>query len=490
MKKNFIYLSAFFISINAYSQNIFPVKLDNCKSDQFCLDCGDQQAGYNENEFKKLTGDLQNALNLKGISGGIKFQVLVDSKGGACVLSHTDNTQNPITLKIIEELNNFKSWKPAITKDKAEEKSSINIAFLIKDGKINGAVERVDMDAFEKSFDRPNSPEIYNKSYTYNNDHLKSYQFTVWNSKNSTLEKNMNDHITFDGKNSLWVTTDDGIQNYNGTTFQKRVPEQRTTKKVYFTELESDNAGTVWTYSRNGDDSNIFNFVNNNWNVVPKDKINTDNIYKIINNPATNELFFCTDKGLTILKDGKWSTINKEKIKELSSNRVYFAKKDSKGRIWIGTFSGTTMIDEKGNATNFENTDTVLKGKSITSMDEDEKGNLFFSLFEFAENTGKVNRDEGIAVRDTHGKFKQLTTDNSGLPFNNTTCILYDKKEKVLWISTDRAGLVRYDLKDGWENYHNENSDIPTSYISTMRFDKKGNLFLGTRQGIVKVEKK
>ena len=46
------------------------------------------------------------------------------------------------------------------------------------------------------------------------------------------------------------------------------------------------------------------------------------------------------------------------------------------------------------------------------------------------------------------------------------------------------------DLKDSWENYHNENSDIPTSYISTMTFDDKGNLYLATRQGLVKIERK
>ena len=76
------------------------------------------------------------------------------------------------------------------------------------------------------------------------------------------------------------------------------------------------------------------------------------------------------------------------------------------------------------------------------------------------------------------------------MPFNNATDVLYDKKEKVLWISTDRAGLVRYDLKDSWENYHPDNSEIPTSYISTMTFDNNGILYLATRQGLVKVERK
>ena len=36
---------------------------------------------------------------MEGIKGVVKFQVLVDKKGRACVLSHTDQSNNPITLK-------------------------------------------------------------------------------------------------------------------------------------------------------------------------------------------------------------------------------------------------------------------------------------------------------------------------------------------------------------------------------------------------------
>ncbi|RYY69546.1 MAG: hypothetical protein EOO13_09200 [Chitinophagaceae bacterium] len=216
-----------------------------------------------------------------------------------------------------------------------------------------------------------------------------------------------------------------------------------------------------------------------------------DGAYHIINNPATGEVFFCSEEGLIINKSGKWTAINKSNFSNLPSNRVSFAKRDAKNRIWIGTYGGTVMIDENNQLTNFENSNTILKGKCITSMDEDEEGNLFFSLYEFdRKEKGKVNNNEGIAIRHADGTFQQFTTENSGMPFNHSNCVLYDRFEKVLWISTDRAGLVRYDLKGNWENYHNQNSAIPTSYISTMAFDNKGNLYLASRQGLVKIERK
>src|SRR5690606_5273089 len=107
MKKTiFIFLTAFTLNLNA--QNLFPIKLDNCKTEKFCLDCGDTKAGYNQEEFLKLQDNLNKELNLQGIQGAVKFQVLVDEKGRACVLSHKDQSNNPITLKIIEEINNIK----------------------------------------------------------------------------------------------------------------------------------------------------------------------------------------------------------------------------------------------------------------------------------------------------------------------------------------------------------------------------------------------
>ena len=114
MKKTiFIFLTGLAFHVNA--QNIFPVKLDNCKTERFCLDCGDTKASYDEQEFSKLQDRLNKELNLQGIKGSVKFQVLVDSKGRSCVLSHTDQSNNPISLKIIEELNKFKKWVPAVT---------------------------------------------------------------------------------------------------------------------------------------------------------------------------------------------------------------------------------------------------------------------------------------------------------------------------------------------------------------------------------------
>ena len=228
-------------------------------------------------------------------------------------------------------------------------------------------------------FDKPNSPEIFNKIYNYKNENLKNYKITVWNSKNSNLPNNMNDNITIDKNGLIWLTIDEGLVTFDGKDF-KNAEQNITDKGKFFSyyAIASDNNNVKWVYGTN----NIYSFDNTKWTKYDPKEIGIDGAYEIVNNPKTSEVFFCSDEGLTIYKDGKWSNINKDKVKEFPSNRVTFAKRDSKNRIWIGTFSGTIMIDENGKATNFENTQTVLKGKCITSMDEDENGNLYFSLYE------------------------------------------------------------------------------------------------------------
>jgi ligand-binding sensor domain-containing protein len=486
-KTSIIYIVVFLANNFSTAQNLFQTKLENCNTEKFCLDCGDEKASYKSDKFEKLLERLNKSLNLKGIKGLLKLQVLVDSKGKGCVLSHTDKSNNIISRKIVEELNNFNDWLPAKTGKKKEEKVSITLLFTVKDDKLSGVIERVDIDAFKMSFDKPTSPEIFNKSYVYKNESLSNYKFTIWNSKNSALVDNSLDHFTFDKNGLLWLIIDNGVQTFDGKDFKsiETNPIHPGVKESYFA-ITSDNNNTIWLDGL----KSIYSF-NSKWNNYDLKLIGIDGAYDIVNNEKTNEVYFCSDKGLTIFSNGIWKTINKETVPEFPSNRVYYAKKDSNGRIWIGTFDGTLMIDESGKATSFEKSDSILKGKCITSMDEDENGNLYFSLYEFGDNVGgKVNRNEGIAIRYADGTIKQFTTENSGMPFNHTNCVVYDKNEKCLWISTDRAGLVKYDLKENWENYHNENSSIPTSYISSMAFDKNGNLFLATRQGLVKMERK
>jgi hypothetical protein len=487
VKKIFLILLISYLPFHLKAQNLFPVKLENCKTDKFCLDCGNTKATYKDKEFVKLQENLNKSFNLKGTKGSVKFQILIDSKGKGCVLSHNDKSNNPITLKIVEELNNFNEWLPAITDNKKEEKVSINLIFTIKDDKIIGKIDRVDMKAFEKSFDKPDNPEIFNKDYIYKNENLKNYNITFWNKSNSNLSTGLSDHLAIDKNDNIWYEVNEELFFYNGSEFKHSEQNIIPIEKYFaYFDMAVDNENTYWVSTTKG----ILSSKNNNWEYHLPAEIGIDGCYHIINNSKSNEVFFCADEGLIILKERKWSILNQKNLPELPENKVYYAKRDLKNRLWIGTFKGSLMIDENGKITEFEKTESVLKGRCITSMTEDTKGNIYFGLYK--NNKGKeMNSDEGIAVLLINGIWKKFITENSGIPVNHTSNMLYDNNESILWITTGSCGLIRFDpINNVWENYNNLNSNIPTSYIQDIEQDSKGNIFLATRYGMVKIEKK
>ncbi|MBF4518362.1 hypothetical protein IRZ71_18555 [Flavobacterium sp. ANB] len=480
-----LFIICFFFKLSA--QNIFPVKLENCKTDRFCLDCGDIKAAYNEEKFSKLESRLNESLNLNKISGAVKFQVLVDSKGNGCVLSHNDTSNSFITSKIVKELNDFDDWIPAISNDKKEEKVSITLVFVIKDGKITGRIERVDLKSFKKSFDAPQKPEIYNTSYVYKNDNLKNYNIKFWNKSNSNLSTGSSDHLAINKNDNVWYEVNEELFFYDGVKFKNSEQDIIPVGKYFaYFDMAVDNENTYWVSTTKG----ILSFKDGKWKYHLPAEIGIDGCYHIINNPKSGEVFFCADEGLMILKDGNWKILNQKNLPELPVNEVYYAKKDSKNRLWIGTFKGSLLIDENGKVTEFEKTKSILKGRCITSMTEDAKGNLYFGLYKNDKGT-EMNSDEGIGVLSINGVWTKYTTENSGIPANHTSNMLYDNKENILWITSSSCGLIRFDpINNVWENYNNSNSNIPTSYIEDIDQDSKGNIFLATRYGMVKIEKK
>lgn len=155
--KSLLLLSLVTFSLNTNAQNLFPVKLENCPTDRFCLDCGDIPASYDKFYFNELEEKLNKSLKLNGIKGAVKFQVLIDSNGRGCVLSHTDELNHPVTQKIITQLNKFNKWTPAITANKKEARTSVILVFTIREQSVfsrkvyqlSGKIERFDKNAFK-----------------------------------------------------------------------------------------------------------------------------------------------------------------------------------------------------------------------------------------------------------------------------------------------------------------------------------------------------
>jgi hypothetical protein len=347
--------SVAFQPITVHAQHLFAQKLDDCNTTAFCLDCGEPKATCDTASFNQIADKINRRYNLKGASGAVMFQVLVDSLGHGCTLSYTDPGKSPLSQEIIAGLNACK-WFPALEKGKPTT-SSINILFKVANDHINGSIQRVDNESLNANMSNPGEVKIYNNSYRYTNKDLPSYQFEIWQKKNSALPQDMSQHSVVRNDEDVWYATLDGLARFQNGVFRP-VNESNSPFKSNqdINAMALDKDGNVWLSTMNG----MYKFDGTTFAKQDPAQIGVKSAYHIIPTDS-GELLLCDDKGLFIYKAGKYKTINQANEALLPSNRVYYAYQDSQHRLWIGTFSGSIMIDNQHKVTAFNRSETPLK---------------------------------------------------------------------------------------------------------------------------------
>ncbi|WP_429397861.1 ligand-binding sensor domain-containing protein [Mucilaginibacter lappiensis] len=443
------------------------------------MDCGDPKATCAQFTLDYITDRINRKYLLKDVNLSITFQVLVEPSGFSCVLSHTDVTNSPLTAELIRYLNG-NIWKPAIENGKPVA-ASVNVIFRIVNGNISAQMQRMDLAQLKP----PGDPVIYNEKAVYNNPSLKNYEFTVWTKYNSPLPDNIAQSFAIDKTDLLWYATARGLTRFDGKTFNP-VNEFNSpfTAETAVRDITVDKDNNKWVYINN----TIYKCTDAGWQVYDFKKFIKSGITHILNS-SNGKLIFTTKDGLVVVRNDKVVLLNKKTIPLLPSNNVLYAYVDSRNRLWIGTSKGSIMIDRDFFVTTFNTSDTPLKNVCISGAVEDEKGNLYFSLIGINKVEGD-NDKEGVAVLKTNGNWIHYNDKNSGMPSNRVNNILYDKFEHVLWIGTDQSGLVRFNLKDGWENYHNNNSAAPGYTIYQLVQDSKGVIYATTANGLLRIRKK
>jgi len=478
-KLSFIILSILFLPAALAAQNLFLEKVETYNTSNYCMDCGDPKATCDQTILDNICERSMRKYNLRDVSGSITFQVVVESTGFGRVISHTDLTNSPLTADLIRYLNGF-LWKPALVNGKPVT-SSVNVIFHIISGKMLSQIQRMDLAQLKP----PGDPVIYNKTAVYTNPTLKTYEFTTWTKYNSPLPDNISQSCAMDKSDILWYATASGLTRFDGIFFNP-VNEYNSpfTSETAIGGITIDKDNNKWVFVGNM----IYKCVDSRWQVYDFKQFLAPGVTHILNS-SNGKLLFTTKDGLVAVRNDRVVLLNKKNIPRLPSNDISYAYVDSRKRLWIGTSKGSIMIDKEFFVTTFNKSDTPLKNMCISGAVEDEKGNLYFSLVDINKIPDDDDK-EGVAVLKTNGNWIHYNDKNSGMPSNHVNNILYDKFEHVLWIGTDQSGIVRFDLKDGWENYHNNNSSAPGYTIYQLVQDSKGVIYATTANGLLRIRKK
>ncbi|MCX7985837.1 MAG: LuxR C-terminal-related transcriptional regulator [Bacteroidales bacterium] len=154
----------------------------------------------------------------------------------------------------------------------------------------------------------------------------------------------------------------------------------------------------------------------------------------------------------------------------LSSNTVLKLLKDFDGSVWVATANGLNRVLKDKKIQRYD----ITKGMYISTLVQDEKGNLWIGTFGY-----------GLLIYNPQSKkvitLKNIPTDPHSLPDNNIRSMLRDTRGNI-WIGTHQQGLWRVSSKP-LKDFRFEKFAVGDHTILCLLEDSKGNIWIGTENG-------
>ncbi|MGE5944467.1 MAG: two-component regulator propeller domain-containing protein, partial [Flavobacteriales bacterium] len=209
----------------------------------------------------------------------------------------------------------------------------------------------------------------------------------------------------------------------------------------------------------------------------------------------------------------------------LSHNYVNSVEQDSLGFIWIATIEGVNRYDGT-NFTKFkkdyQNQKSSLINNHVEQVKVDHHGNLLLATdeglniydpkhetfdvfkqngkslensvncFTFGPNKeliiGAIRHRWGIQFIDKDGKLKSFShqpNNDASISSNEISCLTV-QKDSILWIGTMDRGLNKYNFSTNTISRipYGKNSALPSLSINSLYTDSKGNLWIGSVDGL------
>lgn len=147
----------------------------------------------------------------------------------------------------------------------------------------------------------------------------------------------------------------------------------------------------------------------------------------------------------------------------ISSNQVVCTYIDSEGRHWWGSYGGALCYAKNGKTTFINN--NMLH--YVISICETKGSTIWFATW-----------DKGLVSMDRNGRFRCFTMDNTIMNTNNITDLAYDGKHS-LFVGTSN-GLFKMDVRTG-KMTHMIQEHIKALYIDR----QKKYMWIGLRKGVI-----
>ncbi|NOT07606.1 MAG: hypothetical protein HOP28_05285 [Gemmatimonadales bacterium] len=164
----------------------------------------------------------------------------------------------------------------------------------------------------------------------------------------------------------------------------------------------------------------------------------------------------------------------------LSHNFTYALAEETNGVLWVGTGHGLSRFDTRtGRATTY----------LFPAQDSDPNDNVILSVLRDRSGRLWVGTPNGLALLDTAAKQLQPQRAPPLRP-RVSVVTLHEDRDGMLWLGTFRAGLVRFDPRDGSAKSYRLGPVGPPSLlppadaVRAIYEGPDGQLWIGTNSGL------
>lgn len=215
-------------------------------------------------------------------------------------------------------------------------------------------------------------------------------------------------------------------------------------------------------------------------------------------------------KGLLVAQTYDFRNFNVED--GLAQSQVLSMCQDKNGNIWFGTNSGGVSKYDGNKFVNFTENDSLINN-IVFSITELDNGNILFGTNGgLSIYTGKIFNNYTDKKGLTHNRVFKTIQDNNGtvwigtgkgvcqlkgntiVPFTEDTLLnksniftMYADKANNIWFGTIENGVVKYNLSTKRFSYFSTKEGLRNNFVRAINEDLQGTIYIGTVQGINKI---
>lgn len=305
----------------------------------------------------------------------------------------------------------------------------------------------------------------------------------------------------------MWFGSQEGLHRFDGyqfTSFQHDIDTPSSISSNVISRILFDSKNIMWIATRGGG-VNIYNDTTKNFQHITTTtslKL-TDNDVNTLTEDSLGNIWIGTEKGVSLIirkknyqDKSKWQvkhiTQQLGNSKSLANNSVETILQVNQN-IWLGTNGGgISVYDLQGNFIRqiqlYKNNKNNDEAKLIKVLFQDKQKNIWVGTTE--SGLFKISADEGEIKNYLFNKNEKLETNSHYLTSNSIETIYQDSHERI-WIGSDKGLMILNSIEDSFDLINHSainQQSLSNDFVLTVFEDKDSMIWIGTFSGVSRWE--